>query len=95
MPRVAVITAAHRIIGAATRLLRPTDFDADTGRVDPVDIATAPGTTAGSLRLSANGPAPNRSDPRALRRAVGARQPQGTVDSPDAKPIYFEKVAQG
>jgi hypothetical protein len=50
-----VITAAHRIIGAATRLLRPTDFDADTGRVDPVDIAAAPGTTAGGLRHSAKG----------------------------------------
>jgi hypothetical protein len=52
MPRVAVITAAHRITGAATRLLWPTDFDADTGPVDPVDIATAP---RGGLRLSAKG----------------------------------------
>jgi hypothetical protein len=56
MSRLASITAAaSRSIGAATRLLRPTDFDADKGRVDPVDIATAPGTAAGSLRVSADG----------------------------------------
>jgi hypothetical protein len=83
------IPASIRSI-TATRLLRPTDFDADAGRVDPVDIPTAPGTTAGSLRLSAKG----------RRLTVATHGPSGersvhdearkTVDSPDVKPITLK-----
>ena len=90
----------HRDLGGAALLTGTADapsrdFDADTGRVDPVDIATAPGTTAGSLRLSAKG----RRLIVATHGPSGERsvhdEARGTVDSPDVKPIYFEKVAQG
>ena len=78
-----MITTVSRSIGAATRLLRPIDLDADKGRVDAVDIATAPGITAGSLRLSADG----RRLYVATHGPYGARsvhdEARGTVDSPD------------
>jgi hypothetical protein len=84
-----VITAAHRIIGAATRLLRPTDVDADTGPVDPVDIAAAP---HGGSAPQCEGPAPHRSDPQAPPASGSVHdEARGTVDSPMQSQFTLKK----
>jgi hypothetical protein len=71
-------------------LVRPTDFDADKGRVDPVDIATARHPRR-AICAPRGRPPPVRSDPRAIRRRSVRDEARGTVDSPDVEPIYFEK----